>query len=142
MAINQNNQFPQPREKQFLQRLLLHSFDVAKDMIYLTDSRGKLISVNPSTEDVLEYPPSYLINDYIWLIDSSVTQNGWSEFFNRLYQEKNLRFETELTSSSGKNILCESMVHFFPVNGGNISAFSLVTLERENSTRCFYVIVN
>jgi PAS domain S-box-containing protein len=99
--------------------------DHVHEAVFLSNEKGKILSVNLETSNLLEYSRDELLRMSIPDIAPEYPQNKWPDHWKDLKNSRSLIFESVLRSKSGKEIPVEIIADYFEFRGESFN-FGLV----------------
>ena len=96
-------------------------FDAAPDAYFISDTKGKILNCNIAAEKISGYTKKELINKHI--SDSILLSKPDRTFFLnslKIPSKKPHKFEFQITSKKGKNIIIEIISHRAFIDGENV----------------------
>lgn len=102
------------------------SVEFAADEVFWMQPDSKLIYVNQSTCNKLEYTREELIGKYVWEWDAIFPREAWPDFWREFKEKQNILFETKHKTKSGYIFPVEIRAHYISFEGSEY-LFAYVT---------------
>lgn len=105
------------RDREARLRLTQFAVDHMKVGVYLIDQQARLVYVNDTACRELGYQHDELIGKELADLNPGFERLGWSDHWQRLEQEQELRFETRHRTKQGGEIAVEVFANYFEYDG-------------------------